>query len=54
MPYRSAAQRTELEVLAANGVETYKIYSESFRGQAHRDAIVEEARQIVHVALANP
>ena len=30
----------------------YKIYAESFRDQAHLDAIVEEAQQIVNHALA--
>ena len=30
----------------------YKIYAESFRDQAHLDAIVEEAQQIVNNALA--
>jgi phosphoglucomutase len=30
----------------------YKIYAESFRDQAHLDAIVEEARRIVNAALA--
>jgi len=29
----------------------YKIYAESFRGQAHLEAIVDEARQIVDAAL---
>ena len=29
----------------------YKIYAESFRDQAHLDAIVEEAQQIVTDAL---
>jgi len=30
----------------------YKIYAESFKNEAHLDAIVDEARQIVHGALA--
>ena len=29
----------------------YKIYAESFRDQAHLDAIVEEAQRIVNEAL---
>jgi len=32
----------------------YKIYAESFRDQAHLDAIVDQARQIVDGALATP
>ena len=32
----------------------YKIYAESFRDQAHLDAIVDQARQIVDDALATP
>jgi phosphoglucomutase len=32
----------------------YKIYAESFRDQAHLDEIVNEARQIIDDALANP
>jgi phosphoglucomutase len=32
--------------------DIYKIYAESFRDQAHLDAIVDQARQIVHDALA--
>jgi phosphoglucomutase len=34
--------------------DIYKIYAESFRDQAHLDAIVEQARRIVDDALANP
>jgi phosphoglucomutase len=49
-----------LKVVAANGwfaarpsgtENIYKIYAESFRDQAHLDAIVAEARQIVYSAL---
>jgi phosphoglucomutase len=49
-----------LKVVAANGwfaarpsgtENIYKIYAESFRDQAHLDAIVAEARQIVNHAL---
>jgi phosphoglucomutase len=37
-----------------SGTESiYKIYAESFKDQAHLDAIVEQARQIVDDALAN-
>jgi len=32
----------------------YKIYAESFRDQAHLDAIVEQGRRIVDDALASP
>jgi phosphoglucomutase len=32
--------------------DVYKIYAESFRGQAHLDALVNEARQIVDSALS--
>ena len=32
----------------------YKIYAESFKDQAHLDAIVSEAQEIVNKALANP
>jgi phosphoglucomutase len=48
-------------VVAANGwfaarpsgtENIYKIYAESFKGQSHLDAIVNEARQIVSKALA--
>jgi phosphoglucomutase len=36
-----------------SGTESvYKIYAESFKNEAHLDAIVDEARQIVHGALA--
>ena len=50
-----------LKVVAANGwfaarpsgtENIYKIYAESFKDQAHLDAIVAEARQIVSNALA--
>ncbi len=50
-----------LKVVAANGwfaarpsgtENIYKIYAESFKDQAHLDAIVAEARQIVSAALA--
>jgi phosphoglucomutase len=50
-----------LKVVTANGwfaarpsgtENVYKIYAESFKGQAHLDAIVAEARQIVSNALA--
>ncbi len=50
-----------LKVVAANGwfaarpsgtENVYKIYAESFKGQAHLDAIVAEAQQIVSNALA--
>jgi phosphoglucomutase len=50
-----------LKVVAANGWFTarpsgteniYKIYAESFKGQAHLDAMVREAQQIVTNALA--
>ena len=49
-----------LKVVAENGwfaarpsgtEDVYKIYAESFRDQAHLDAIVEEAKTIVSVAL---
>jgi phosphoglucomutase len=30
----------------------YKIYAESFKNEAHLDAIVSEAREIVNKALA--
>jgi phosphoglucomutase len=49
-----------LKVVAANGwfaarpsgtENIYKIYAESFKDQAHLDAIVQEARQIVNNAL---
>jgi phosphoglucomutase len=52
-----------LKVVAANGwfaarpsgtENIYKIYAESFKDQAHLDAIVAEARQIVSNALAKP
>jgi phosphoglucomutase len=51
-----------LKVVAANGwfaarpsgtEDIYKIYAESFRDQAHLDAIVREAEQIVTNALSN-
>ncbi|MBF5043930.1 alpha-D-glucose phosphate-specific phosphoglucomutase [Aggregicoccus sp. 17bor-14] len=32
--------------------DVYKIYAESFRGEAHLDAVVQEARQIVSEAFA--
>ena len=32
----------------------YKIYAESFKSQAHLDAIVSEAEQVVAKASANP
>jgi phosphoglucomutase len=32
--------------------DVYKIYAESFRGEAHLDAVVQEARQIVDEAFA--
>ncbi|MDR3748859.1 MAG: phosphoglucomutase (alpha-D-glucose-1,6-bisphosphate-dependent) [Acidobacteriota bacterium] len=50
-----------LKVVAANGwfaarpsgtENIYKIYAESFKDQAHLDAIVEEAQQIVNNALS--
>jgi len=50
-----------LKVVAENGwfaarpsgtEDVYKIYAESFRDQAHLDAIVEEARSIVSQALS--
>jgi phosphoglucomutase len=50
-----------LKVVAANGwfaarpsgtENVYKVYAESFEGQAHLDAIVTEAQQIVSAALA--
>ena len=50
-----------LKVVAANGwfaarpsgtENVYKIYAESFKDQAHLDAIVAEAQQIVSNALA--
>lgn len=50
-----------LKVVAANGwfaarpsgtENIYKIYAESFKDQAHLDAIVQEARQIVNNALS--
>jgi phosphoglucomutase len=50
-----------LKVVAANGwfaarpsgtENVYKVYAESFKGPAHLDAIVAEARQIVSNALA--
>ena len=50
-----------LKVVAANGwfaarpsgtENIYKIYAESFKGQAHLDAIVDEAQRIVNNALA--
>jgi phosphoglucomutase len=49
-----------LKVVAANGwfaarpsgtENIYKIYAESFKNQAHLDAIVQEAQQIVNNAL---
>jgi phosphoglucomutase len=51
-----------LKVVAANGwfaarpsgtEDVYKIYAESFKDQAHLDAIVTEARQIVSAALSD-
>jgi phosphoglucomutase len=51
-----------LKVVAANGwfaarpsgtENLYKIYAESFRDQAHLDAIVEEAQEMVNRALAS-
>jgi phosphoglucomutase len=51
-----------LKVMTANGwfaarpsgtENIYKIYAESFRGQAHLDAIVSEAREIVDRALSS-
>jgi phosphoglucomutase len=51
-----------LKVVAANGwfaarpsgtEDVYKIYAESFKSQAHLDAIVREAQRIVNAALAN-
>ena len=33
--------------------DIYKIYAESFRDEAHLDAIVDEARQMVDRALSN-
>jgi phosphoglucomutase len=50
-----------LKVVAENGwfaarpsgtEDVYKIYAESFRDQAHLDAVVEEARAIVGEAFA--
>ena len=50
-----------LKVVAANGwfaarpsgtENIYKIYAESFKGQAHLDAIVHEAQRIVSDALS--
>jgi len=50
-----------LKVVAANGwfaarpsgtENIYKIYGESFKDQAHLEAIVEEAQRMVHNALA--
>jgi phosphoglucomutase len=50
-----------LKVVAANGwfaarpsgtENIYKVYAESFKGQAHLDAIVQEAQRIVSEALA--
>ncbi len=50
-----------LKVVAASGwfaarpsgtENIYKIYAESFRGRAHLDAILREAREIVNAALA--
>jgi phosphoglucomutase len=50
-----------LKVVAANGwfaarpsgtENIYKIYAESFKGQAHLDALVIEAERIVNAALA--
>jgi hypothetical protein len=32
----------------------YKIYAESFKDQAHLDAIVSEAREMVNAALGSP
>ena len=32
----------------------YKIYAESFKGEAHLDAIVREAQAMVNEALAAP
>lgn len=32
--------------------DIYKLYAESFRGQAHLDSIVEQARQIIRATLA--
>ena len=38
-----------------SGTETvYKIYAESFRGEAHVNAIAREAQAIVNAALAEP
>ena len=51
-----------LKVVADNGwfaarpsgtENIYKIYAESFKDQAHLDAIVSEAQEIVNNALAN-
>ena len=51
-----------LKVVTANGwfaarpsgtENIYKIYAESFKSQAHLDAIVQEAQRIVNAALAN-
>ena len=51
-----------LKVVAANGwfaarpsgtENLYKIYAESFRDQAHLDAIVDEAQEMVNRALAS-
>jgi len=51
-----------LKVVAANGwfaarpsgtESVYKIYAESFRGAAHLEAIVGEAREMVNHALAS-
>jgi phosphoglucomutase len=32
--------------------DIYKLYAESFRGQAHLDSIVEQAREIISATLA--
>jgi phosphoglucomutase len=49
-----------LKVVAASGwfaarpsgtENVYKIYAESFRGQSHLDALVDEAQRIVNKAL---
>jgi phosphoglucomutase len=49
-------------VVAANGwfaarpsgtENLYKVYAESFRDQAHLDAIVDEAQEMVNRALAS-
>jgi phosphoglucomutase len=51
-----------LKIVASNGwfaarpsgtENLYKIYAESFRDQAHLDAIVAEAREMVNRALAS-